>query len=69
MMYFKMIPDSQGDYVDAAGNCYFISAVKRIRTREGVNTGYESFGSQESALSAWKLTLKERRMQHDCLYS
>lgn len=57
MMYFKKLPDPMGDYVDAAGNRFSLSAARRIRTAAGVNIGYAPFDSINAALQAWGLTV------------
>ena len=60
MMYFKKNPDPAGDFADACGERFSISAARRIRTDAGVNVGYVPFESLQVALAAWGLFLVEK---------
>lgn len=62
-MYFRKTLDRNGDFVADDGNRYSLSWAKRIRTRNGINVGYELFDSLESALMAWNLSPVEEEVQ------
>lgn len=62
MMYFKKTPDPLGEFVAEDGTRYSLACARRIRTRNGVNIGYEQFASLESALCAWNLSPAEQEV-------
>lgn len=62
MMYFRKIADTLGDFMDASGSRFSISAARRIRTSEGVNVGYVPFESLDAALAAWQLSPVEQEV-------
>lgn len=55
MMYFKKLESLEGDFAGIDGRRYVVSVARRIRNAEGVNAGYELFGSLADALAAWGL--------------
>lgn len=62
MMYFKKTPDSSGEFMAVDGTRYSLTCAKRIRTRDGVNIGYEPFDSLEAAMCAWNLMAVEQEV-------
>ncbi len=62
MMYFKKTPDPLGEFVAADGTRYSLACAKRIRTRDGVNVGYEPFLSLQDALAVWDLVSVEQEV-------
>ena len=44
------------------GTRYSLTCAKRIRTRDGVNIGYEPFDSLEAAMCAWNLMAVEQEV-------
>lgn len=54
-MYFLKMKDAGGEYIASDGTRYSIVMVRRIRTAQGINAGYEEFASLEDALTAWGL--------------
>ena len=55
-MKFKREIDENGEWMDADGQRYSLSVVRRLRNAAGVNVGYEDFDSLEAALAAWGLS-------------
>lgn len=55
-MKIKREMDENGEWMDADGQRYSLSVVRRLRNAAGVNVGYEDFDSLEDALAAWGLT-------------
>ena len=55
MIYFKMIPDVLGDYLNSTGERFSVCMARRVRSPLGVNIGYEPFPSLEAALEHWGL--------------
>ena len=54
-MKIKREMDENGEWMDADGQRYSLSVVRRLRNAAGVNVGYEDFDSLEAALAAWGL--------------
>lgn len=55
-MYYAKMLDPEGLYVDSDGKHYCISAARRVRSPQGVNTGYVEFPTLQGALEYWGLT-------------
>lgn len=55
MCYYSKFTCSDGSFVDKDGVRYDVVCVRRVRTQEGVNVGYEPFPSLQDALEAWGL--------------
>ena len=55
-MKVKREMDENGEWMDADGQRYSLSVVRRLRNASGVNVGYEEFPSLDAALAAWGLT-------------
>ncbi len=58
-MYFLKNKDENGGYVDSKGVRYEIYAARRIRSKNGINAGYEEYPALEDAVRAWGLRLVE----------
>ena len=55
MRYYARFECADGAYADANGVRYDVSAVRRVRSAEGVNVGYVPFPTLEDALEEWGL--------------
>ena len=53
MKFYARIARPDGAYVDAAGERYDVSVIRRSRSHLGINVGYEPFPSLETALEVW----------------
>jgi hypothetical protein len=55
MKYYAKFKSPDGEYVDSTGVRYDVSAVRRVRSPQGLNVGYVPFPSLEDALEYWGL--------------
>lgn len=54
-LFCKILPDPQGEYITREGERCSLEAVRRVRSRNGVNVGYTCFSSLEDAMEHWGL--------------
>lgn len=59
-MFYKLIPDPEGDYISADGSRFLVAAARRVRSAQGLNVGYVEFPSLAAALEHWGLRLLPR---------
>lgn len=50
MKYYAKCKSADGAYMDAEGVRYDVSTVRRVRSNNGINVGYEQYPSLEAAL-------------------
>lgn len=55
IMRYRKEKDNAGPYLGKNGERFSIYAIRRIRTGQGVNVGYEEFATLEEALESWNL--------------
>lgn len=54
-MIYRILPNPEGDYADAAKNRFDLLLLRRITTNEGQNVGWQEFTSLHTCLTAWGL--------------
>lgn len=62
-LFCKILPDPQGEYITREGERCSLEAVRRVRSRNGVNVGYTCFPSLDAALAHWGLSLYSQTVQ------
>lgn len=56
-MFYKLIPDPEGDYISADGSRFLVASARRVRSARGLNVDYVEFPSLAAALEHWGLRL------------
>lgn len=56
-MFCRKNPESDGEYIDQNGVRYSLTAVRRNRSKDGINFGFTEFPDVDTALEFWGLTL------------
>lgn len=51
-MMYRLTKDP-GDYLDSAGKRCTLLCCRRVRTHEGINSGWQSFETAEECLQHW----------------